>query len=273
MGARIAAVGEITEDLYLPDGPALLGGISVNFARTAASLGAEVTLYAPLGDDPRGDRLAALLSETSLCLRVKRIAGGSAQQRITLRGGERVFSGFDPGVLPAYRLDEDELAELAAFDAVAVPCSPESRGVFEQLAGRRGALLADFSQESPPGSGDAAAWIAPWRERLRVAFVGGSITMIEPLRELSRTMTAPVVLTVGPAGAYAFAAGEAWHEPTRAAHVVDTTGCGDAFQAGFSVCFLAGRSPAEALVAGAEAAARVAERLGGDPSALLRSMA
>lgn len=268
---RIAAVGEVVEELFLPEGDRHLGGISVNFARGVIAVGERAALFAPVGDDERGQRLRAALADAGLDRGgVRALAGRSAEQRIELSpDGERRFVGFDAGVVDGYELDSAELAELQGVDAVAVPCSPESARVFSQCMrlSSETNVVADFSQDSPGAQPDRPdRWVAPHLARLYVAFVGGRVGFREPLRKLSETANTPIVLTVGAAGAYAFESGREVHQPSLAERVVDTTGCGDAFQAAFTVRYLKTGSTAQALRAGAELAAKVAAKRGSAPA-------
>jgi fructoselysine 6-kinase len=265
---RVAAVGEVAEDLYLPEGESRLGGISANFARSAAACGAAAGLFGAVGDDARGRRLHAALRRAPLdplCVRMLR--GETARQRIHLGpGGERAFSGFVPGVLADYRLVPEEIDALRGFDVVAVPASPESRAVFEQVLalGLGRSRVADFSVESPLGDPDRPdAWVAPWLDRLDVAFVGGRPEHAGVLSALSASTGGRIVLTAGAAGAWAFHGEVGVHQPALPVAIVDTTGCGDAFQAAFTVSFFSGATLAQALAAGARRAARVAARRGG----------
>jgi fructoselysine 6-kinase len=270
MAVRVAAVGEICEDLYLPEREGFLGGISVNFARAATVAGAEAAVFGPVGSDERGARLHDWLSKAPIATRrVRRLAGSSACQQIRVApDGERVFCGFEAGVLFDYQLDTAELRTLDSYDRVAVPCSPESRRVFRQCveAGLGPKLVADLSQDSPEGEeDDPVAWLSPHLDRLAVAFVGGRADHVEALRGLSASSDIPIVLTAGAAGAYALVRGRVLHQPSLATEVVDTTGCGDAFQAGFVVHRAMGRSLADALEAGARLAAQVASHRGAAP--------
>jgi fructoselysine 6-kinase len=277
---RIAAVGEVDEDLYLdellvsegsPSGPDVgrLGGISVNFARAARWAGAEVTVYAALGDDARGARLRRWLEDAHLAARVRVLPGASASQRIRVEAsGERRFCGFDPGVLTAYRLEPHEIAELDDFDLVALPWSPEGAELFTQVATaplQRARLVADFSQDSATDPDDPVGWLTPHLgagSRLAAAFVGGRREFVEPLRSLSRRTEATIVLTAGAQGAFALYRGEVLHQPTLARDLVDTTGCGDAFQGAFCARWCEGAPLADALQMGARCAALVAARRG-----------
>jgi len=265
---RVAAVGEVAVDLYLPEGERRLGGISANFARSARACGAAAALYAAVGDDDEGRFLRGVLAGAGLApLRLRRLAGESALQRIRVApGGERRFDGFRAGVLSRYRLEPHEAAELGGYDVVAVPASPETRGVYEQVLAlapgpRR---VADFSLESPLGdAADPVAWLAPFADALDIAFVGGAPDFADALAALSTRTRAVLVLTAGAAGAWAFFRGAQAHEPTHARTLVDTTGCGDAFQAAFTVAALQGETLEVSLAAGAERAAQIAAQWGG----------
>jgi sugar/nucleoside kinase (ribokinase family) len=277
---RIAAVGEVDEDLYLDELPASegapggrdvgrLGGISVNFARAARWAGAEVAVYAAVGDDARGTRLRHWLEDAQLDAHVRVLPGASASQRIRVEGsGERRFCGFDPGVLAAYRLHPHELEELRDFDLIALPWSPEGAELFTQVATaplQRARLVADFSQDSATDPDDPVGWLTPHLgpgSRLAAAFVGGRQEFVEPLRSLSRRTEATIVLTAGAHGAFALYRGEGLHQPTLARDLVDTTGCGDAFQGAFCARWCTGAPLADALQMGARCAALVAARRG-----------
>ena len=273
-GVRIAAVGDVVLDQYLPAAEAegRLGGISVNFARCARLAGAHVELYGAIGTDDRARRLAGELALAGLDAHVRSIPGPSALQKIRLApDGERIFCGFDPGILAGYRLSAAELGELSSFDVVALTCSAELGQVFDQVVqadlGARALKVADFSQESPGGDPDRPeTWVRPHLDRLAVAFVGGRPDFLEPLRLLSESTDTVLVLTVGAAGAHALHRGRALHQPSVARTIVDTTGCGDAFQGAFTATYFGGGSLEQALAAGADCAAVVAGRIGAAPT-------
>ena len=74
-----------------------------------------------------------------------------------------------------------------------------------------------------------------------------------------------VVLSLGPAGALWARGAERQRLAAPPAPVVDTTGAGDAFTAGWLAAWLGGAPPAEALAAGAAAAATAISEVGGRP--------
>jgi sugar/nucleoside kinase (ribokinase family) len=94
-----------------------------------------------------------------------------------------------------------------------------------------------------------------------VGFPGVERDVAAPARVIRRRY-ARATLVVLTAGAWALTGDRVVHQPTLATAVVDTTGCGDAFQGAFTVAHFGGVDLAGALRAGARAAAAVAARYG-----------
>jgi sugar/nucleoside kinase (ribokinase family) len=73
-----------------------------------------------------------------------------------------------------------------------------------------------------------------------------------------------VAVTCGAEGSVVVADGEATRVPAFEVEVVDTTGCGDAYSAGFLRGLSLGRQPADAALLGSACASLVAQGLGTD---------
>jgi sugar/nucleoside kinase (ribokinase family) len=71
-----------------------------------------------------------------------------------------------------------------------------------------------------------------------------------------------VAVSLGAGGALWASGRELLHRPAHPARVLDTTGAGDAFDAGLLAAWLAGRPPAAALDAGLALAATAVGRPG-----------
>ncbi len=82
-------------------------------------------------------------------------------------------------------------------------------------------------------------------------------------RELARLCRGTVGVTLGERGYLAMDGGQFIEGDAYPADVVDTTGCGDLFHAGFAYGVARGWLAADSLAFGAWAAARVSEQLGG----------
>ena len=265
MESTVAAVGEICEDVYLPEGTERPGGIAANFAYHAAVSGARSLLMAAVGDDEASGRLLGALASSPVDgSRVRRLPGRSTTQRLRLEGGERVFCGYDPGVAASLRLDAEDERVLARCAAIA--CSDGLPELLARCVALGPRVVCDFSRDTDGNApGRPAEWLAPWVDRLAVAFVGGEPSFVAPLVLLSRRTRCLVVLTAGAAGAFAFDAGRTIEQAAVPVTVLDTNGCGDAFQGAFTAAWVGGASVAQSLAAGARRAAAVASAYGAQP--------
>jgi sugar/nucleoside kinase (ribokinase family) len=84
----------------------------------------------------------------------------------------------------------------------------------------------------------------------------------EAARDLAR-YARTVVVKLGADGAFVVTPGESFHQPAIPSQVVDTTGAGDSFNAGYLAKLLQGGSIRECAQAGAEAGARCVRMIGG----------
>lgn len=276
---HVAAVGECTLDRYENRGMSSVGGISLNFAVSALAAGADrVSIISRLGDDEAGAEIERVIARTALDRsHLERKDGRTASQRILLEdGGERVFpaGGYDAGVLAGFTLSQPTLELLARVDVVAIPVFaqlfPLVRPVIEtRTLGRfRVADLLDGGD-----LGDALEDVEPLADAFDVLFISGDAHTIERLAPLTETQDALIVVTLGAMGSCAIVRGERSFVPAVALapnELVDTTGCGDAFQGAFTVHYVRHGDVRAALHAGASAAARVAKCIGAltyyDPS-------
>lgn len=270
---RIAVVGECTRDLYVDRGVATVGGISLNFAVQARrSLGAAgaVALVGCTGNDAAGDAARRTLRGAGVDIaHLHTRPGPSATQVIELLpGGERHFppGGYDPGVLADFHLAADDLAFLGTVDVVVAPYFRQLAHLFHPAmrAARPGARrvgdLLDGADLGPGMTGLEA--LLP---ELDLAFISGDETLVSRLLPWSRPGASVIVVTHGAAGSTALIDGRRVSVPAvpvPADECVDTTGCGDAFQAAFTVAYLTEGEALTALQAGGEAAAAVIRHLG-----------
>jgi len=92
----------------------------------------------------------------------------------------------------------------------------------------------------------------------------GAADLAEGSQKLLDAGAGLLAITCGADGALIVSADGAQEVPAFAVDVVDTTGCGDAFSAGFVYGMGLGRSPRDAAVLGNAVAALVAQGLGSD---------
>ena len=268
---RIVAVGECTRDHYTGRGVDTIGGISLNFAVHARACGAaESALVSCTGADPWGAAVRATLGRAAVDgAHVHTRAGETASQAIEMiEGGERRFppGGYNPGVLSTFELDARDLAFIATFDVVAAPFFRQVAHLFGpamQAAGSRATRVADLLDGQDLGAD--LSGIDALLDTLDLVFISGNDETVQRLLPRSARTRTLIVVTHGAGGSSALAGGRRYVEPAVPVPLeqrVDTTGCGDAFQAAFVLTYLRNRAIPDALRAGAQRAARVIRHLG-----------
>lgn len=266
---QIVAVGECTLDRYLDLGRTFVGGISLNFAVHARRSGAaRVALVSWTGDDQGAalvrSHLAAAGVETDW---LGVLPGATAHQDVRLLpGGERHFppGGYDPGVLARATLDDEALAYIRSFDVVAVPYFRQIAPLFHAVL-RDPAPYARYVVDFLDGAdcGADLSGLTRWLDRLAIAFVSGEPALVEQLRPAAHAAHALVVVTHGAAGSTALLGDTVFTQPAApVAEPLDSTGCGDAFQAAFTCAYVASGDVRLALARGASHAATVLGRYG-----------
>jgi sugar/nucleoside kinase (ribokinase family) len=290
---RILVLGDLVLDVVLaparqlaassdvPGRVALVqGGSAANTARWAARLGAHSSLVAAVGRDAAGRSLVAALRADGVVLHVSRVAGIRTGRIgvLVAPGGERSFVQ-DRGAAELLTPDELRSAWFVATDVVHLPIY--SLIGAQGMAGRRAielgreagaAISIDLASIGPLLAGGRRAARALIEEMAPdLLFATGAET--EALLGLGRLddllgLASIVVVKRGAKGATVLARDEGgtlrFDVATEALSATDTTGAGDAFDAGFLVGWLtaraAGRSRSAALHRAALAGHRAAAR-------------
>ena len=99
-----------------------------------------------------------------------------------------------------------------------------------------------------------------------VAYIGGTAEMVDDLERIAKASPRGIiVLTLGKDGSIAFDQDGSYTQEALPVQVVDTTGCGDAFQAGFTANYCQTLDIRAALLAGAEWGRAAAQHYGATP--------
>ena len=270
------------------------GGSAANTARWIARLGGEAAFVGAVGRDEWGRRLGASLAEAGVRVHLVRRAGRTARiVALVEPGGERTFI-TDRGA--ADQLTPEDLRaawfagaaglHLPAYSLLNEPLGAAARRAAELARAAGATVSVDLASRRPLLShGRRTAWerIAALAPDLLFANAGEAAALAGARGEHHLLDLAPVVVVKeGPGGCRLIVRGpRPGGEPVRLAvattHIAaaDTTGAGDAFDAGFLLAWLG--APAEtrhdtavlrwAALAGHRAAARLLtgprrERLG-----------
>jgi sugar/nucleoside kinase (ribokinase family) len=245
------------------------GGMSANVACAAARLGLRAGLAAPLGEDPFATTALAYYTEVGLDTRyVHQVPGAHTYISVVLldEHGEKSLTVARTGAFFPGR------EHLAGIDFSAVRCvqiAPFAETDARQAARTAraaGCLVAmDIEAGMIAGFTDLHALVGTahilFVNEFAAAAIGG--TPEAGLILLRALGPAVVVMTAGARGAVVACGPDTEVIPAAPADVVDTTGAGDCFSAGFLAAYLDGADALESARTGAATAAHGIGTIGG----------
>jgi sugar/nucleoside kinase (ribokinase family) len=265
--------GALVEEIRItPAGSA--GGTAV----TLAKLGASVRSAGAIGSDALADVLIKLLEQY-------RVDASLLVRRAGVQTSASVLPIRPDGSRPAFHV----VGANATYNSADAPFEAIEQathlhvGAPEFMGGEEAAKILSFAREHgvvtsadilAPGDQAQAIldWITPAFEHLdyllpneeQVLALTGASDAEAGARALLDRGVGCVAATRGAEGAVVVDSDGVERVPAFEVEVVDTTGCGDAFSAGFLRGLSLGRSRRDAAVLGCAAAALVAQGLGSD---------
>jgi sugar/nucleoside kinase (ribokinase family) len=267
----------------IPEGQSsvLVEGIEMSAAGTAggtaatlAKLGAAVRTAGAIGTDPTGDLLVTLLEkagvDTAFLARRDGVPTSASVLPIRPNGDRPAFHLL--GANPTYGPDDVPWDALREADHLHL-------GGPELLGPDLPVRILSFAREHgvstsvdllAPGSLGSFELISPFLSHVdhflpnedQVLGFTGTSDLDAGCRRLMDAGVGVVAVTRGGDGARVVSADSSVDVPAFPVTVVDTTGCGDAFSAGFIQGVKLGRDPKAAAVLGCAVAALVAQGLG-----------
>lgn len=263
--------GQLVDTIRMsPAGTA--GGTAVVLSR----LGATVRSYGAVGTDPVGDVLLGLLAREGVEVAglVRKDAAQTSASVLPVRPNGDRPAWHCIGANGAFTLDDlpGDLLDGVTHLHLGGPEFLGGDAAAELLSRARAAGITTSVDVLAPGDPDLLAWIAvalPHTDHLlpndeQVLGFTGAGTLAEGAQALVAAGAGCVAVTQGARGALVVTADGVSEVPAYEVEVVDTTGCGDAFSAGYLRGLSLGRSPVEAAALGCATAAQVAQGLGTD---------
>jgi sugar/nucleoside kinase (ribokinase family) len=251
-------------------------GTAAGTALTLAKLGASVRTAGAIGTDPTGDLLTQLLDKAGIDtgLLVRRIDTSTSATVLPIRpNGDRPTLHL-LGANITYGLDDvpwDAVAEathlhlggpelIGADVAARILAHAKEHGVVTSVDLLAPGALGTFDQIEPllPN----VDFLLPNEDQ--VLGFSEEQDVVTGAKKFLAGGVGLVAVTRGGDGALLVTADGTETVPAFEVDVVDTTGCGDAFSAGFLRGMSLGRTPREAAILGSAAAALVAQGLGSD---------
>ena len=263
------------------------GGSAANCARWLARLGVRSTLVTAIGRDPIGRALVDALARDGVTVRATRVATKPTGRIgvVVMFGGERSFVA-DRGAADELRpsdLRSDwfaaDLLHLPAYSLIGSPLGDAGRRAIELARGHGALISLDLASAAPllaKGRKAARRLVAEAAPDLIFSTIGEAEAYLGSNDLAGLLEAAPLaVIKRGAGGATLLARGTIaplrFEVATPGLTATDTTGAGDAFDAGFLASFVASAADARvrpaalrrAALTGHRAAAR--QLTGGSP--------
>jgi len=259
---KVACFSVAALDFFPQQNQYFAGGNSLNQAIRYRQMGHQSAFVGALGTDEAGDRIAALLQAEAVDIsHTYRVNGRTAcNQIINDDAGERygIEGAWEGGVYEKFELGAADWAYIHGFEVWSThansPCylSALERKSSEQFMSVDFLHLKDYDL---------------LEKSLRVvdiAYFGGTADMADDLTRIARNNRGVLVLTLGAEGSIAFQGDKLYTQKALPIDkVIDTTGCGDAFQSAFTATYLNTKDIQASLLAGAELGKKAASNFGG----------
>ncbi len=214
-----------------------------------------------IGNDPEGQAIQTLFREKGINTeKLHVIEGATARNKIYLTDhGERYAhpEDWNGGVYENFRLNEEDWKFVFSYDVAATTIvDPNLPVLLAKKEDRDIFLTIDFFNSVDPQKVESVL------DKLNLAFISCEKDEIEKYRPLSGKT--PVILLLGKEGSVALIEDrEIVQEALPVDKVIDTTGCGDAYQAAFCCKWFETGDINAALLAGAKAGRKALTVLGG----------
>ncbi len=266
-------MGDLTADVYVDQKKAQLGGAALNGAMWAKRLDVSISVLSAVGDDDNGKKFCEKLQKENFDeMYVEKLSGRTSSIDIFLNSkGEKSYGIWKPGILRSYHLSSRFCKQIRKFDALAVTLYPYYAHLIHEL----GAVKPAAGMHKKPfivfNLGDLRKFerdtsivynVLPRADMLVFGLdKDEDESRINAIRDIVPKRTL-LVITLGAYGSIAYYKGVSYVQPAGQVQVVDTTGAGDAFLAGFLASYLQTKDIQKSLQSGADLASRAVQRIG-----------
>jgi fructoselysine 6-kinase len=261
---KIACFSVAAMDYFPQQDKHFAGGNSLNQTIRFSQLGYQSCFIGALGTDTAGDRIEELLRKRNVDIsHLYRVSGKTACNKLLNdEKGERtgIEGAWQGGVYESFAMRESDWEYIKSHDIWATHANGRN---YDQALKRKkdsNYLVVDFLHF------DTYELLEKGLDYVDIAYFGGVKNQLSDLVSISKRFKGIIVLTLGAEGSIAIKDGNTYAQDALPMNkVIDTTGCGDAFQAGFSSEYYVSRDIQKSLLAGAILGREAASNYGGVP--------
>ena len=248
---KVACFSVACVDYYSQIKQSFVGGNSLNQCINFRTFGHTTAMVGAIGNDAKGKKVYDYFTERGVDItHLHQEEGVTASNEMYVdESGERfgIKGAWVDGVYGDYRLSPDDWDFLSGFDIWATHANaPDYREALTRKTPQQ-FLAVDFLALEDWELLEASLGIVD------IAYFGGTPEMSSILSRFAKEKDALIVLTLGAEGSIAFKGSQMFRQQALPCDkVVDTTGCGDAFQVAFTSSYIHDRDIPKALLAGAQ---------------------
>ena len=266
---RVLAAGDCGVDRYEDIKADRAGGISLNFAVNARLEFPKTTgvgVVTALGNDREAALVEQVFTAFEINATLQNLPGTTPIQYIDRQpSGEKIFTRYEPGVLKDHRIGAFEREAIAASDLMIAAYYPAVAEFVDSImrSPSDGLRCVDFGALH---DSDPLEPVKRHLDQLNIGFFGLHVDqtdLIDELERLARRVQRLFVVTLAEHGSVALSTAERTYcAAVPVDKVVDTTGAGDTFIAGFLSEYAFTGDVGSSLQCGSNAAARSVCRVG-----------
>lgn len=260
---KIVAMTVCCMDEYVEQNITCVGGNSLNFATQCIKSGIKnVSVVGGIGNDTYGKEVKKHLQNYSINNEhVYLCEGETATNKIYIaEDGDRYFieNSWNGGVYESFILSTNDWEFVKEHDIIATTAfNPNIIDVLKCKM-KKQMLVVDFLDTHD------FDYVEQLIDKIDIVFISGNQNTIDRLKPLSKTKNVLIVVTLGKDGSVVLSDGNSYiKKALEVDNVIDTTGCGDAYQASFVISWYQNHNIDLAMTHGAIAASKILSHYGG----------
>ncbi|MCL2144267.1 MAG: PfkB family carbohydrate kinase [Endomicrobia bacterium] len=263
---KILSLACFCVDVFAESGKVLPGGNNLNLAVNCKIYGgADAFVMGNIGKDDYGETLKQAMDKYKINRdKIYEIDGQTAYNIIHIdKNGDRHFEdgAWHGNVWDQFKISENDKSFIKTFDAVATTVhEPDFENILEASKGV--CFAVDFHEDTIKSD------FEKYFPFIELFFISGKSQdrgeFRQTLREWSKKYRTVFTATLGENGSISYKDGKEFICPAvKVEKVIDTTGCGDSFQAGFLTEYLKSGNTEAAMRSGSVFASKTLSHIGG----------